>query len=52
MDSSLIAVVDAQVHGAFLDVVPTIDRNHMVHLQMARNMACEMLISGQMFREV
>ena len=52
VDSSLIAVVDVQVHGAFLDVVPTIDRNHMVHLQTARDMASEMFISGQMFKEV
>jgi len=38
------------VHGASLDVVPTIDRNDVVHLRTVRDTACEMLVSGQIFR--
>ncbi len=50
VDSSLVAMVDLQVHGASLDVVPTIDRNDVVHLRTVRDTACEMLVSGQIFR--
>ena len=49
VDPSLLAVVDPQV--AILDGVPTLGRNGAVHLQVARDLDCEMLlVPGQMFR--
>ena len=49
-DPLLLAVMDVQVHQAFLDDVPTVDRNSVINLRTARAADCELLVSGQMIR--
>lgn len=49
-DLSLLAVVEEKTHRAFLDYVPTVDRNGMICLCTARDADCELLLSGQMIR--
>ena len=50
IDSSLVTLMDAQVHQAFLDDVPTVDRNDIIHLHAAKDADCELLVSGQKVR--
>ena len=49
-DSSLLAVVNEQTHKAFLDDLPTLDQNNVVHFRTARDVNCTLLVSGMMIR--
>ena len=49
-DSALLAVVNEQVHQAFVDDIPTLDRNNVVHKRAVRDVSCELLISGKMIQ--
>ena len=49
-DSSLLAVVNEQTHKAFLDDLPTLDQNNVVHFRTARDVNCKLLVSGMMIR--
>ena len=47
-DSPLLAVVNEQAHEAFLDDLPTLDQNNVVHFRTARDVNCNLLVSEMM----